>query len=92
MLERAEKNHWAAVAALVVLGNVVPPILWLRTDSAVAGASTLLIAVALFFVARRLTCSRRWWVFPLAGSPLVVGPLLLGVGFVLAIMGIVPVP
>jgi len=77
---------------LVVLGNMVPPILWLRTGSAVFWGGTIVIAVALFFAGRRLTRTRKWWVLPLAGSPFVVGPLLLGIGLVLAVMGIIPVP
>jgi membrane-bound metal-dependent hydrolase YbcI (DUF457 family) len=91
-MKRAEKNHWGIVALLVFVGNVVPPILWFKTESAIAGGATLFIAVALFFAARRLTISKKWWVLPLLGSPLVLGPLMLGILLVLAIMGVVPVP
>ncbi len=91
-MKRADKNHWVAVVLLVFLGNVVPPVLWLRTDSIISGGGAVLIAVALFFAARRLTCSRKWWVLPLAGSPFVVGPPLLGLALVLAVMGVIPVP
>ena len=92
MLVRAEKNHWWAAGVLVLVGNVLPPILWLRTDPAIMWPATIVIAIALFFVIRRLTITRKWWVLPLLGSPFVVGPLLIGVAFVLAIMGVIPVP
>ena len=91
-MKRADKNHWGVVVLLLFLGNVVPLALWLRTDPTIAWGGTILVAIALFFAARRLTCSRRWWVAPLVGSPLVVGPFLLGLAFVLAIMGVIPVP
>ena len=92
MMNRAEKNHWAVLALLVLVANVIPPILFLKTDSGVSAGATILLAVALFFVAHRLTCTRRWWILPLLGSPLVVLPLLLGVGFILVIAGVIPVP
>lgn len=92
MLSRADKDHWWTVVLVILLADLVPVYLVLKTDPAIAGVGTLLIAIALFFVARRLTVSRKWWVPPLLGSPFVLGPLVVGIGFILAVMGIIPVP
>ena len=92
MLSRADRDHWWIVAFVILLADLVPVYLFLKTDSTIAGTGTLLIAIALFFVARRLTISRKWWVPPLVGSPFVLGPLVVGIGFILAVVGILPVP
>jgi hypothetical protein len=91
-VKRADSNHWAFLVLAVLAANVAVPILLLRTDTGLAVGAAVLFALALFVLARRLTCTRRWWVLPLVGSPLVVIPFLLGLLFVGAIMGIVPVP
>ena len=91
-MKRADKNHWAVLAAAVLVANAIPPVLFLRTDSIIASSCTLIIAVALFFAAYRLTCTPRWWILPVLGSPLLVLPFIVGVLFVLALAGVVPVP
>ena len=91
-MKRANKNHWWLFALTAFLGNCVWPVLWLRTDTAIFWAGTILVTVARVVAARRLTCSRKWWVAAIVGSPLVVGPLLIGLLFIGAITGIVPVP
>jgi hypothetical protein len=91
-VKRADKNHWGPVVVLIVLGNIAPFVLFLKSSTPVAVVGTLLISIGLFFAAHSLLCSRRWWVAPLVGSPLVVGPFLLGTAFVLVIAGVLPVP
>jgi hypothetical protein len=91
-MKRADKDHWVIAGLLVFLANCVPPVLFLKTATSIASTVTLVIAIALFFVVYLLTCSRRWWVLPLLGSPIIVWLFLIGLAFVLAVMGIIPVP
>lgn len=91
-MKRADKNHWVILSAIVCAANVAPVVLFLKTEMAVAIGVTCAIAAVLFYAAWQLTCTPRWWVLPLAGSPLIVIPLLVGLLFILAILGIVPVP
>jgi hypothetical protein len=89
---RAEKDHWVILAAIAVVANIVPPVLFLRTDTNLAVGVTVIIAVILFFAAWRLTSTRMWWVLPLLASPFVTIPFVLGLWFILAITGVVAVP
>jgi hypothetical protein len=91
-VKRADRNHWGVLIAAVLAANIIPPILFLKTDTTVSVGITALFAVALFFLSRRFTSTRRWWVLPLLGSPFVVLPLLLGVLLIGMFAGIVPVP
>jgi hypothetical protein len=89
---RSAKNHWWLVVLASVVCNLIPPVLWLKTPSSVSWAGVFVMTAVFVFAVRRLTCSRRWWIAAIVGSPFVVGPFLLGVLLVGAIMGIVPVP
>ena len=91
-MKRADKSHWGLFVVLILLGNIVPLMLFLKFPTVVAVVGTVLISIGLFFAARRLLCGRRWWVAPLLGSPLVVGPFLLGTAFALMIAGVLPAP
>ena len=91
-MKRAGTNHWVVLGVAVVIANCAPIVLLLRTATPLAVGVTFALAVALFLVAYLLTCSPRWWVLPLLGSPLIVLPLLVGIVFILAVLGIVPVP
>jgi hypothetical protein len=91
-VKRSDTNQWVFLTVATLAANVVPVILLLRTDTRLAIGTTVLIAIALFFLAYRFTCSRAWWVLPVVGSPLIVLPLLAGLLFIGALFGIVPVP
>ena len=91
-MQRSEKNHWWMFAGLALLGNGVLPVLFLKTDPAYLWTGTILVAIALIYAAYRLTCTKRWWVGAIIGSPLFVWPLLIGIACILAVMGILPVP
>jgi hypothetical protein len=91
-MKRADTNHWWAFASLAVLGNIVPPVVWLKADPVYMWTATILVTMATLYAAYRLTAGRRWWVTGIVSSPFVVGPLLIGVAFILAVTGILPVP
>jgi hypothetical protein len=91
-VKRSDTNQWALLIVATLVANVVPVVLLLRIDTNLAVATTVLIAIALFYLSYRFTRSRLWWIVPVAGSPLLVLPLLAGLLFIGALLGIVPVP
>ena len=91
-MKRADTNHWVVLGVAVVIANCGPIVMLLRTATPLAVGVTFALAAALFLLAYLLTYTPRWWVLPLLGSPLIVLPLLTGILFILAVLGIVPVP
>jgi hypothetical protein len=91
-VKRSDGNHWVVLVLAALCANVIPVVLLLKTATPLAVGITFVLAAALFPISYRLTCTPRWWVLPLASSPLIVLPLLTGLLFIGALFGIVPVP
>jgi hypothetical protein len=91
-MRRSDSNHWVILGVTALCANFVPIVLLLKTATPLAIGVTLVLAAALFLISYLLTCTPRWWVLPLASSPLIVLPLLTGLLFIGALVGIVPVP